>query len=129
MRSPAVNWCRSFSGAAYRGLMGEQEPLKVVEAARQFGEQCIDIAQSLPRSAPTRLRGQLAEAGQAVGDILVEGIGRHTSAERIHYSRMANGSLEETQNYLRRCIRRELIDKKTFFRTWNLSIVVSRMLA
>lgn len=42
---------------------------------------------------------------------------------------MSNGSLEESQNYLRRCRRRELIDKKTFFRAWNLSIAVSRMLA
>jgi four helix bundle protein len=109
--------------------MTERERLKVVDAARQFSEQCVDIAQGLPRRAPARLRGQLAESGQAVSDILIEGLGRGSTAEKIHYSRMANGSLEETQNYLRRCVNRQLIDKKCFFRSWNLSMVVSRMLA
>ena len=109
--------------------MLDRQRFKVVEAARQFGEQCVDIAQSLPRRAPTRRRSQLAEAGQAVSDILVEGLGRGSIAEKIHYARMANGSLEECQNYLRRCVNRQLIDKKRFYRAWNLSMVVSRMLA
>ena len=41
---------------------------------------------------------------------------------------MANGSLEESQNQLRRCINLGLIDKKAFFKVWNLSVAISRML-
>lgn len=107
--------------------MSETERLKVIEAARLFGEQCVDIAQRLPRRAPAGLRTQLAEAGQAVGDLLAEGFGRGTPAEKIHYSQLANGSLEESQNQLRRCLDRRLIDAKTFFKVWNLSVVISRM--
>ena len=109
--------------------MPDRERLRVVEAARQFSELCVDIAQTLPRRAPPRLRGQLAEAGQAVSDILVEGLARGSIGEKIHYARMANGSLEECQNHLRRCMNRQLIDRKSFYRAWNLSMVVSRMLA
>ena len=109
--------------------MSERERLRVLEAARQFGEQCVDIAQRLPRRAPAGLRTQLAEAAQAVSDLLAEGFGRGTAAEKIHYSQLANGSLEESQNQLRRCIDRRLIDKKSFFKVWNLSVVISRMLS
>lgn len=109
--------------------MSGKERLKVIEAARQFGEQCIDIAQRLPHRAPAGLRTQLAEAAQAVSDLLAEGFGRGTTAEKIHYSQMASGSLEESQNHLRRCMDRRLIDRKTFFKAWNLSVAVSRMLA
>ena len=108
--------------------MDHDDPLKVLEAARLFGELCVDIAQSLPRRAPARLRTQLAEAAQAVSDLLAEGLGRGTVAEKIHYSRMAKGSLEESQNDLVRCIRRRLIEKKSFYRPWNLSIAVDRMI-
>ena len=41
---------------------------------------------------------------------------------------MANGSLEESQEYLRECINLHLIDPKVFYRLWNLSVVTSRML-
>jgi four helix bundle protein len=108
--------------------MAGDDPLRVLKAARLFGEQCIDLAQGLPRRAPARLRTQLAEAGQAVSDILAEGIGRGTKREQIHYCRMARGSLEECQNYLRRCMNRQLIDAKSFYKSWNLSVVIGRML-
>jgi hypothetical protein len=42
---------------------------------------------------------------------------------------MANGSLEESQNSLRECINTRLIDRKTPYRSWNLSIAIGRMLA
>jgi four helix bundle protein len=74
------------------------------------------------------LRGQLAESAQAVSALLAEGFGRGTTGENIHYSRMANGSLEESQNYLRQCVNTHLIHRKTFFRPWNLSVATSRMI-
>ena len=41
---------------------------------------------------------------------------------------MANGSLEESQDYLRKCVNAQLIDRKTFFKLWNLSVAVGRMI-
>ena len=43
--------------------------------------------------------------------------------------RMARGSLEETQDHLRELKECELIDRPTFFRLWNRSQVIDRMLA
>jgi len=106
----------------------ERERLKVIEAARLFGELCVDIAQRLPRHAPVSLRTQLARSSQSISDLIAEGFGRGTPAEIIHYNEMAGGSLAESQNQLRRCVNRRLIDKKTFFRPWNLSVAISRML-
>lgn len=99
-----------------------------MEAAREFGLRVAEVTSQLPRRAPSGLRAQLAEAAQAVGGLLAEGFGRGTTAERIHYSRMANGSLEESQHYLRQLASLGLIEKKVFFKLWNLSVVISRML-
>jgi four helix bundle protein len=105
-----------------------KDPLRVLEAARQYAEQIIELAQSLPRRAPAGLRSQLVESAQAIGAMLAEGFGRDTDPEKVHYSRMANGSLEESQEYLRECVNLQLIDQRTFYKSWNLSVVTSRML-
>ena len=81
--------------------MKDKQPLKVLEAARQFARQIITVTRQLPRRAPAGLRTQLAEAAQSISGIIAEGFGRDTNAEKIHYLRMTNGSLKESQNYLR----------------------------
>ena len=108
--------------------MSDGDPLRVLDAARRFGQLVTEMTQRLPRRAPSKLRGQLSEAAQSISALLAEGLGRGTTAERIHYSRMANGSLEESQDYLRKCVNAQLIDRKTFFKLWNLSVAVGRMI-
>src|SRR4051795_4435677 len=107
--------------------MATEDPLRVLEAARLYGEQCVKIAHDLPRRSPAGLRRQLAKAAQAVSDLLAEGLGRETAAEKIRYCLMSKGELEESQNQLRRCVRLDLINEKTFYRSWNLAVVVCRM--
>jgi four helix bundle protein len=108
--------------------MHDGDPLRVLDAARQFGQLVAEMTQHLSRRAPSGLRGQLTEAAQSVSALLAEGFGRGTDAEKVHYSRMANGSIEESQDYLRKCVNLNLIDRKTFFRVWNLSVAISRMI-
>ncbi|HEY7237231.1 MAG TPA: four helix bundle protein [Gemmatimonadaceae bacterium] len=108
--------------------MNDKEPLKVLEAARLFGARVTDLAGQLPRHTPSGLRVQLVEAAQAISGLLAEGFGRGSTAEKIHYSHMANGSLEESQNYLRQFVNADLINRKTFYMHWNLSITIGRML-
>src|SRR5690348_13211139 len=107
--------------------MDFDDPLRVLEAARLYGEHCAKIARDLPRRAPAGLRGQLARAAQSVSDLLAEGIGRGTVAEKIRYCLMSIGELEESQNHLRRCINLGLIQKKAFYNSWNLAVVIHRM--
>ena len=107
--------------------MDSNDPLRVLDAARLSGEQCVKIAHELPARAPADLRGQLAKAGQSVSDLLAEGLGRGTVAEKIRYYHMSKGELEESQNQLRRCIRLGLIPEKVFYKSWNLSVLINRM--
>lgn len=108
--------------------MSRNNPLRVMEAARDYGLQVMELTTRLPRRAPSGLRGQLADAARAVGGLLAEGFGRGSTSERIHYSQMANGSLEESQYYLRQLINLRLIERKVFYKLWNLSVTISRML-
>ena len=121
-------WSRSRSVGALVSRMKDGDPLRVIDAARQFGQLVADATQRLPRRAPSGLRRQLNESAQAVSALLSEGFGRLTNGEKVHYSRMARGSVEESQDHLRKCINLKLIDRKTFYRLWNLSVVISRML-
>ena len=107
--------------------MDSGNPLRLLEAAQLYGEHCVKIAHELPRRAPAGLRRQLAKAAQSVSDLLAEGLGRGGVADKIRYCEMSKGELEESQNQLRRCMRLGLIDKKAFYKTWNLAVVVSRM--
>ena len=99
----------------------------MLEAARLYGDHCSKIAHDLPRRTPAGLRRQLTKAAQAVSDLLAEGFGRATVAEKIHYCHMSKGELEESQNQLRRCVRLGLVPEKVFYKSWNLSVVVNRM--
>jgi len=107
--------------------MDSDDPLRLLDAARLYGEHCAKIAHDLPSRAPAGLRSQLAKAAQSVSDLLAEGFGRGTVAEKIRYCRMSKGELEESQNQLRRCIRLGLIHEKVFYKSWNLSVVINRM--
>ena len=107
--------------------MDSGDPLRVLEAARIYGELCVKIAHDLPRRAPAGLRGQLAKAAQAVSDLLAEGLGRGTVSEKIRYCLLSKGELAESQNQLRRCIRLGLTNEKAFYKSWNLAVVIDRM--
>ena len=109
--------------------MEEKDPLKVLQAAREFRQQVIALARKFPRHAPPGLRAQLVKAARSVSSNIAGGMGRGTDAEMIRYSSMANGSLEESQTHLRECVNTHLIDRKTFYKSWNLSVAISRMLA
>jgi|SRR5689334_4229560 len=108
--------------------MGDDDPLRVLDAARQFGQLVAAMTQRFSRRAPVGLRGQLSASALSVSRLLAEGFGRRTNGEKIHYSLMANGSLEESQDDLRKCMNLRLIERKEFFKLWNLSVAISRMI-
>ena len=107
--------------------MDSGDPLRVLDAARLYGDHCVKIAHDLPRRSPAGLRRQLAKAAQSVSDLLAEGLGRGTVAEKIRYCLLSKGELEESQNQLRRCVRLGLIHEKVFYKSWNLAVVTKRM--
>ena len=109
--------------------MRKHKPLRVLQAARQYSDLIIELSARLPARGPAGLRAQLVDAARSVSASISEGFGRGSDTEKIHYTVMANGSLEETQDYLRKYVNARLIERKTFYRLWNLSVVISRMIA
>ena len=108
--------------------MSRSEGLRVWHAAMELAQMIADVARRLPRGAPTKLRGQLESASNAIPALIAEGIGRGTPKEKVHYFRTSRGSVEETQTHLRRCLDLQLIDQRTFYRPWHRAVVVLRML-
>jgi four helix bundle protein len=109
--------------------MGKADGVRAGEAARELAEMILEIARKLPPRAPAALRSQMTAAALSVSANLAEGFARGTPREKIQFSRIASGSLAETQSYLKVCINERFMDEKTFYRPWNRSVVVARMIA
>ncbi|HKW46632.1 MAG TPA: four helix bundle protein [Gemmatimonadaceae bacterium] len=109
--------------------MPERDGLKVLQAAREFRDRVLLLVRRMPRLASSDLKAQLADAVRSVASNISEGLGRGTPADQVRFLWMANGSLEEAQEGLRECINSALISKKEFYREWNRSVVISKMLA
>jgi four helix bundle protein len=54
---------------------------------------------------------QLVRAADSIGANLVEGDGRYSDRDSLHFFVIARGSARETAHWLRRCLRRNLIQK------------------
>ena len=109
--------------------MNDDDGFKVLQAARDFRDRIQLLLTKLPKRATFDLRSQLSDAARSVSFNISEGLGRGTPGEELHYYRMANGSLEEAQEGLRELVNTGLITRQVFYGLWNLSVVISKMLA
>jgi four helix bundle protein len=100
-----------------------------LEAARELSEQIIETTRKCRSRCPAKLRVQVTSSAQSISANIAEGVGRGTPKEKLHFFRLARGSLEETQNHLRVLVRVGVIDRKTFYRLWNRAKVIGRMLS
>jgi four helix bundle protein len=99
--------------------MGDGDGFKLLQAASEFRDSVIELVSQLPISAPPGLRAQLSKAVRSVAANIAEGFGRGTRADTLRFFRIANGSLEESQEGLRECINAELIPRRRFYKEWN----------
>jgi four helix bundle protein len=109
--------------------MGRSSGLRALEAAQLLASEILSAVELFPSPDPAGLRRQLSEAANSVAANIAEEMGRGTRGEKLHFLRMARGSLEETQSHLKVCRSAEYIDTKRFLRLWNLSVVLGRMLS
>lgn len=107
----------------------DNDGLKVLQAAREFRDRVLRLISKLPKRAAPSLKSQLAKAVRSVSSNIAEGCGRKTTAERSHFFGIANASVAEAQEGLRECINTDLITREEFYREWNRSVVISKMLA
>ena len=108
--------------------MGKAHGLRLWDAARELSEDTLRAVQHVPVADPAGLRKQLATAVHSICSNIAEGTGRGSVRERLQFLRIARGSLEEVQTHVRVCANTGMLDRKTFFRLWNRSVVIGRML-
>lgn len=109
--------------------MGKSNGLRALDAAQLLATEAIAATSDFPSPEPAGLRRQLSEAANSIPANIAEGLGRGTSAERLNRLRLARGSLEEAQSHLKVSWRAGYLKTATFYRLWNLSVVLGRMIA
>jgi four helix bundle protein len=108
--------------------MGKTNGLHALEVAHLIIEEIHEAIKEFPTPDFSGLRYQLAKAANSVAANIAEGYGRDTDNERRNRLRTSRGELEETQSHLKVAGRLRYMQEKRFYRIWNLTVVLHRML-
>jgi four helix bundle protein len=85
------------------------EDLEVYRSAEELADEVWKIVINWDAFAKQTVGRQLVEAADSVGANIAEGRGRRDTADHRRFVRIAWGSLNETQHFLRRAFRRNLL--------------------
>jgi four helix bundle protein len=86
------------------------ETLEVYQMAENLADTVWDIVTGWDDFAKRTIGAQLVRAADSVGANIAEGRGRRDVADNRRFIRIAWGSLNETQHFLRRAYRRNLLN-------------------
>ncbi len=100
------------------------ETLSVYKLAEELADTVWDIVVRWDGFAKQTVGGQLVEAADSIGANIAEGRGRRDTADNRRFVRIAWGSLNETQHFLRRAYRRNLL---TETQTNSLRTIIERL--
>lgn len=90
----------------------EFESLQVYQLAEDLSDRIWDIVITWNLFAKHTVGRQLVRAADSIGANIAEGNGRRDAKDNRRFVRIAWGSLNETQHFLRRAYRRKLIKKE-----------------
>jgi len=85
------------------------EKLEVYQLPERLADAIWDMALGWNSFAKDTVGKQLVRAADSIGANIAEGYGRGTGADNRRFVRTARGSLNETQHWLRRAYRRDLM--------------------
>jgi four helix bundle protein len=88
------------------------EDLAVYRLAEKLADEAWSIVYKWGYFAKETVGKQLVKAADSIGANIAEGSGRGTYQENRRFVRIARGSLNETQHWLRRAYRRQLLSDK-----------------
>jgi four helix bundle protein len=88
------------------------ESLRVYQLSEHLADQVWTIVQQWSLFARDTIGKQLVRSADSVGANIAEGTGRGTFVDNRRFVRMARGSLNETQHWLRRAYKRQLLKAK-----------------
>jgi four helix bundle protein len=85
------------------------EKLRVYQLSEKLADAVWDIVWRWKPFAKDTVGKQLVQASDSIGANIAEGVGRGTFPDTRRFIRIARGSLHETQHWLRRAWRRNLL--------------------
>ena len=85
------------------------ENLRVYRLAEDLADSVWDVVLGWDRFARDTVGKQIVRSADSVGANIAEGTGRGSYQDNRRFVRMARGSLNETQHFLRRAFRRKLL--------------------
>jgi four helix bundle protein len=88
------------------------ENLRVYQMSETLADEVWDIVVGWNSFAKDTVGKQIVRSADSVGANIAEGEGRGTSPANRHFVRVARGSLQETQHWLRRAYKRNLLTKE-----------------
>ena len=88
------------------------ENLQVYQLAERLGDEIWDIVNGWEQFAKGAVGKQIIQAADSIGANIAEGVGRGSFQDNRRFVRMARGSLNETQHWLRRAYNRNLLNGK-----------------
>jgi four helix bundle protein len=100
------------------------ESLQVYQLAERLADELWSIVGRWDRFSKDTVGGQIVRAADSVGANIAEGTGRGSFQDNRRFIRMARGSLNETQHWLRRAYRRDLLTKAE---VENLKPIISEL--
>ena len=88
------------------------ENLRVYKLSEKLADHIWDIALGWSVFARDTVGKQLVKSADSIGANISEGSGRGSFVDNRRFVRMARGSFNETQHWLRRAFKRKLLTKK-----------------
>lgn len=88
------------------------ESLRVYQLSETLADEIWMIVTTWNVFARDTVGNQLVRAADSIGANIAEGTGRGTFVDNRRFVRIARGSLNETQHFLRRAYKRKLLDEK-----------------
>src|SRR5947208_798769 len=100
------------------------EKLRVYQLSERLADEIWSIVLQWNLFARDTVGKQLVKAVDSIGANIAEGTGRSTFVDNRRFVRIARGSLNETQHWLRRAYKRKLLSSKE---VGNLKPVVDEL--
>ena len=89
------------------------ERLRVYQLSEKLADQVWNVVVLWDNLARDTVGKQVIRSADGIGANVAEGCGRGTYLDNRRFVRMARGSLNETQHWLRRAYKRKLLTQRT----------------
>lgn len=87
------------------------EKLEIYQLAERLSDEIWKLVQAWSAFDKFSLGSQIVRSADSIGANIAEGIGRGSYQDNRRFARIARGSLNETQHWLRRAFHRKLLNK------------------